>query len=70
MTVCLRNFDLSINFILQIKLPKKTAKAVGLLTRRKEQLAKYKKTVKKTPKAKADKDTTKTAAPTKQPTKK
>ncbi|XP_018367024.1 PREDICTED: 60S ribosomal protein L4-like [Trachymyrmex cornetzi] len=55
-----------------IKLSKKpsTTKTIALLKRRKEQLAKYKATVKKTSKAKIDKDTTKTAAPTKQPTKK
>ena len=72
-TVCIQNFDLSINlWILQIKLSKKpsTMKTIALLKRRKEQLAKYKATVKKTSKAKVDKDTTKTAAPTKQPIKK
>ncbi|KYM87325.1 60S ribosomal protein L4 [Atta colombica] len=55
-----------------IKLSKKpsTMKTIALLKRRKEQLAKYKATVKKTSKAKVDKDTTKTAAPTKQPIKK
>lgn len=54
----------------ELRKKSRTARTIALLTRRKKQLAQHKKSVKKTPKVKADKDTTKTAAPAKQPTKK